>query len=432
VIRRLLGLGDDVRLSRTAVYVPSGYDPEQPTPLLLALHGAGGRGAQMIQQWRGAADAVGMLVVAPTEAGENEGYRFSAREREDAIAVLRWTRRHFNVDENRIHLTGVSRGGHLAWDLAVRAPTPWASLAPMIGGPRLHIPEGQNNIRYVENAAHLPIRDLQGRGDDSRLIYNLGLAFAKLRAANAPDAKLLLQDGHGHGFDFGAVDWKAFLGTSARDPRREQVVRLTAREGEGRSAWVEVLAVKSSVKEIFPLRVSPTRWNALPDDARRRFIQAETDKKTASPWRSASTVAATSAAPSPAQRFSCASSQRPSIAPSSPWRRSRCLEPAEDGAISVQPEAVDRIEADVAEPGELRLQAIGHVAVLLEARLVPGMGEVVRDGLEVPVLPGAVPERPVVLEEARVQGQTIAHQERAAGPHDLVGLRVAVPLRIPR
>lgn len=276
-----LGQGDEVRLARIVVYVPTGYDPAQPAPLLLALHGAGGRGAEMIPWWRATADALGMLLVAPTEAGANEGFRFSAREREDVLACLRWVRRRYNVDENRVHLTGSSRGGHLTWDLGVRHPTPWASLAPMIGGPRLHPAEGQNNLRYVENVAHLPIRDLQGREDDSRMIHNLGMAFEKLRAAQAPDAELLLQAGHGHGFDLTAVDWPAWLGAAERDPHRERVVRLSAREDEGRTAWVEVLAHQKSIQEAFALRVAPARWNALSEDGRRRAVQAEADRRTA-------------------------------------------------------------------------------------------------------------------------------------------------------
>ena len=62
-----------------------------------------------------------MVVVAPSEAGPNDGYAFSERERLAALAALRWARLELNVDEDRIFATGVSRGGHLSWDLARRS-----------------------------------------------------------------------------------------------------------------------------------------------------------------------------------------------------------------------------------------------------------------------------------------------------------------------
>ena len=268
------------RIARTLVYVPPTYDPARPAPLLLALHGSGGRGAEMVPMWRAVADELGMLVVAPTEAGANEGYSFSREERDDVFVVLRWARRRFNVDENRVHLTGVSRGGHLTWDVALRHPTTWASIAPMIGGPRLHPGEGQNNLRYAENIAHLPIRDLQGREDDARMIFNLAFLFQRLHALQALDAQLLLQSGYGHGFDFAAVDWVAFLGSAVRDPHPSRVVRLVAAETEGRSAWVEVLETKSPVQEVFKLQIPQSKWAALGDEGQRRYLQAEADRRT--------------------------------------------------------------------------------------------------------------------------------------------------------
>lgn len=268
------------RIARTVVYVPAAYDPATPTPLLLALHGSGGRGAEVVPMWRAVADELGMLVVAPTDSGANEGYSFSREERADVFVVLRWARRRFNVDENRIHLTGISRGGHLTWDLALRNPTTWASIAPMIGGPRLHPGEGQNNLRYAENVAHLPIRDLQGREDDARMIFNLALLFRKLNALHAKDAQLLLQSGYGHGFDIQAVDWVAFFSSAVRDPHASRVTRLVAAENEGRSFWVEVLATKSPVKEVFKLQIPQSKWAALGDDGQRRYLQAEADRRT--------------------------------------------------------------------------------------------------------------------------------------------------------
>ena len=276
-----LRVGKQVEQTELFLYVPRGYDPSVPTPLLLAFHGTGGSGRRMIPQWRAVADEARMLVLAPSEAGKNEGYLFEQRERESALAAMRWARRRLNVDENRIFATGVSRGGHLAWDLALRFPDRFAGIAPMIGGPRLMLQRGQNNLRYVENVAHMPIRDLQGARDDPGLVFNLLLAFDRLAALLAVDAELVLHPELGHAFDMSTVDWNEFFQTRRRDPRPLRVVRAAAREGEGRAFWVDVTRTDKSVKEEFRLDVSQSKWNELDDEGRRRFLAGQADERTA-------------------------------------------------------------------------------------------------------------------------------------------------------
>ena len=263
------------------IHIPESYRAAQPAGLILALHGAGGHGPQEAYRWRAVADELGYLVVAPTEAGENRGYGFTEKERAATLAALRWARRYLNVDENRIHLTGASRGGHLTWDLGLRHPDRWASLSPMIGGPRLDPSRGHNNLRFLENVAHLPIRDLQGEGDDKRLLFNLRLAFFKLEKLGARDAQLLTFPELGHSYRFEAVEWKAFLTGARRAPAPARVVRLCADAREGHAYWVEISKTKRPVKEAIVPQVKAAVWNAIDDGARRRFLAAEAERRTA-------------------------------------------------------------------------------------------------------------------------------------------------------
>lgn len=263
------------------LYVPTSYDPTKPAPLICAFHGTGGTGKEMAEMWRADAEQIGALVLAPSEAGANEGYGWTLRERDSALAALRWTRRHYDVDERRILATGISRGGHLAWDLALRHPDLFAALAPQIGSPRLAIARGQNNMRLLENLVALPIRDLQGSKDDEVMVESLHVTFARLAKFGATDAKLQEFPELGHSFEFGAVDWKAFFGGAQRPLEPERVVRCSARLDEARSFWVEITAFEKQVEEEFQPVIPVNEWKALDAAGQRARMMKEADKRTA-------------------------------------------------------------------------------------------------------------------------------------------------------
>jgi dienelactone hydrolase len=262
------------------LYVPKAYDAARPAPLLVFLHGAGGSGAGLTSTWRPIAEALGLLVLAPSEAGSNAGYDYTDRERNSVLSAIRWARRRCNVDELRIFLAGASRGGHLAWDLALRHPHRFAALAPMTGGPRVELAGGRNNFRYLENLLELPIRDLQGAQDDPLLLANLRAAFARLARWKARDAELVLFPDLGHDFRMEAVDWRAFLGSARRESEPRRVLRSAARAGEGRAAWLEVLELERGVEEVFVPKLPKATYDALSAQERVEAVGKLVDERT--------------------------------------------------------------------------------------------------------------------------------------------------------
>ncbi len=271
---------DAVEMTTLHLYVPAGFDAAKPAPLLMAFHGAGGEGLTMLAEWRATADALGMLICAPTDPQAQGGYAFTPRERAAALAALRWARRRYDVDENRVHLAGSSRGGHLAWDLALRAPDLWASVSPRIGGPTIVVSGGRNNLRYVENLAAVPIRDLQGAEDDAKLLVNLRLAFDRLRAAGARDAQMLEQPGFGHAYDHGAVDWAEWLGGCVREPFPATLRIRCAEKDPARIGWVRAAKYGKEVAETFQIRVG-AEWDSWDHARQVRYIVELADARTA-------------------------------------------------------------------------------------------------------------------------------------------------------
>ncbi|MFN0206963.1 MAG: hypothetical protein ACKVS6_11730 [Planctomycetota bacterium] len=266
-------------------YVPSAYDPSKPTPLLLALHGTAGSGNEMVEMWRSSAERGGFIVVANTEPLAKEGYTFKSEERLAAMYTIRWARRIFNINENKIFGTGISRGGHLLWDTALRNPDLYAGIFPMIGGPWAVPSGGRANLRYLPSILHLPIRDLQGSKDDPGLVALLHYAFKKLKDLKAADAELIEFPELGHWFKFDAVDWVEFINSRSRNPRPGQVIVTSVGKHDSASSfWGEILTVGKEVQEEFVTKLNPAeaaKVNAMDARTRSEWWDQQAAKHTA-------------------------------------------------------------------------------------------------------------------------------------------------------
>jgi len=122
--------------ARYTLYVPQSYDPLQPTPLLVGLHGGGaggadrklvvGSGPQAMPFYRGQCEKRGWIGVCPTAM--EAGWRGSNHAMIDAM--LDELRVLYNIDDNRIYLTGHSMGGGGTWVQGTRIPEVWAAISP--------------------------------------------------------------------------------------------------------------------------------------------------------------------------------------------------------------------------------------------------------------------------------------------------------------
>lgn len=139
----------DKELQPYRVFVPTKYDAAKPMPMVVALHGMGGDENSYFTAYdngivKREAEARGYLVVCPKGRGSASMYAGDAER--DVMDVIAAMRRDYNVDADRIYLTGHSMGGYGTWSIAPKYPDMFAALAPIAGG---GMPSSLSKIKHV-------------------------------------------------------------------------------------------------------------------------------------------------------------------------------------------------------------------------------------------------------------------------------------------
>ena len=117
-----------------AFVVPEAYDATRPIQVRVQLHGGIGRPRpSVVNRIRvdGLPGAIDEIAVFPS--GWAQSMWWSARQTDNLHRILDHLKRTYNIDENRVYLTGSSDGGTGAFFMAFKDTTPWASFLPLIG-----------------------------------------------------------------------------------------------------------------------------------------------------------------------------------------------------------------------------------------------------------------------------------------------------------
>ncbi len=122
---------------RYLLYLPKEYDAKarQGFPLMIFLHGAGERGTNVQKvAVHGPPKLVAQgtnfpfIVVSP-QCPANQRWQDDV-----VLALLDDLCAKYNVDTNRLYLTGLSMGGYGSWSLAAKYPERFAAIVPICGG----------------------------------------------------------------------------------------------------------------------------------------------------------------------------------------------------------------------------------------------------------------------------------------------------------
>lgn len=120
------------------LYLPDGYgDKDKKWPLIMYLHGAGERGDNLDAiKCNGLPDMVSFMkkhkfiLVAP-QCPKNEWWNNKLG---TLIGLLDEIESNYDVDKDKVYVTGISMGGFGSWSLASFYPQRFAAVVPICGG----------------------------------------------------------------------------------------------------------------------------------------------------------------------------------------------------------------------------------------------------------------------------------------------------------
>lgn len=122
------------------VHLPSGFDSKRQTPVVLALHGGGGKaeGMNKLTGFDKVSDKYGFIVVYPDGIDKqwNDGRNdFHLNDKIDDVNfishLIDTLKILYNIDSNRVYATGISNGGIMSFRLACELSNRIAAFAPV-------------------------------------------------------------------------------------------------------------------------------------------------------------------------------------------------------------------------------------------------------------------------------------------------------------
>ncbi|MDR1054187.1 MAG: hypothetical protein LBL39_08425 [Planctomycetaceae bacterium] len=201
-------IGGVVREIEYAVQLPPEYDPNRTAhyPVIVTLNGFSQTPDSQINFWAGdwrggnrvgQSGRHGYIVIAPNwNPSRLFDYDFSAFAHAAVLCSLKDAMKRFNIDTDRVYLSGHGIGGTAAWDIGLAHPDLWAGLIPFNAVASKYIRE------YKDNVQHLPIYfvcgELEGRNGVNTLLPNASTFNGYLARQKQPyEVTLIRYIGHG-------------------------------------------------------------------------------------------------------------------------------------------------------------------------------------------------------------------------------------------
>ncbi|NOJ40237.1 carboxylesterase family protein [Bradyrhizobium australiense] len=170
-----------------SLYVPEYYTPERAWPLVMALHGGSGNGRGFLWSWLRDARSRGAILVAPTATGSTWALMGDDIDTPNLMRILESVRSRWNIDADRMLLTGMSDGGTFCYVTGFDGASPFTHLAPASATFHPLIAE----MADADRLRGLPIHIVHGRLD---WMFPVQVARQTAQALSAAGANVIYRE----------------------------------------------------------------------------------------------------------------------------------------------------------------------------------------------------------------------------------------------
>jgi len=172
-------------------FLPTGYEPRYPYPLLVFLHGGGSNEEQILRLAprlsRRNYVCIGLRgPVCIGSKGKSLGYSWGDASHQTlledyVLRAVQQTRLHYHVHSERIYLAGFAEGADVAYRLGLTFPEKLAGVISLNGAmpryqrPLLRLPEIRSLRVFIGHGIANPSIPLSMAQEDRRLLYSAGV-----------------------------------------------------------------------------------------------------------------------------------------------------------------------------------------------------------------------------------------------------------------
>jgi pimeloyl-ACP methyl ester carboxylesterase len=237
--------------------IPLTYSEARPSPLLVVLSGGAGFAMDGMNSSDDAVSTTDYLVLYPQAAA----YWWTPEVARRFDVVLRDVLERYNVDRDRIYLTGFSNGGTGSLYFATLWPHRFAAVVSLMGA-------GQCNEKVkaaLPNLRNLPLLFIHGENDPiitPDCSTTTHAALTELNPAVKPELKILPNHGHDITLDNDDGLALAFFKDKVRNPFPRTVDLIETDALAARAYWVEIVDGKPGKSDI-DARIKPDSAGSL-------------------------------------------------------------------------------------------------------------------------------------------------------------------------
>jgi predicted esterase len=240
-----------------SISIPGGYDPAVSWPLIVSMHGHG-----WFRPFQGhpAPGYVGAFCLSPQGRGSTD---YKDLGEEDVLSAIAEIKRDYNIDANRVYLSGGSMGGTGAFHLGVHYADQFAGIFPTVGNAdnlawslrwgwnrpfpgRFHslrhwLQEGHTARAFAQNLFNLPTYILAGAGDSIVPPEHSRFMVRELRERGYR-VEYREYPGYGHGGFPGSAtgDGLAWTCGWTREPFPPKITWKAAQLKHGKAYWLRM------------------------------------------------------------------------------------------------------------------------------------------------------------------------------------------------